>query len=32
MDIHTRLFYTVTETQVIVVSCFHTARDPNCLG
>ena len=23
------LFYTVTETQVIVVSCFHTARDPN---
>jgi toxin ParE1/3/4 len=23
------LFYTVTQTQVIVVSCFHTARDPN---
>ncbi len=23
------LFYTVTEIQVIVVSCFHTARDPN---
>ena len=22
------LFYTVTETQVTVVSCFHTARDP----
>lgn len=23
------LFYTVTATQVIVVSCFHMARDPN---
>lgn len=22
------LFYTVTKTQVTVVSCFHTARDP----
>jgi toxin ParE1/3/4 len=22
------LFYTVTETLVTVVSCFHTARDP----
>ena len=22
------LFYAVTQTQVIVVSCFHTARDP----
>ena len=22
------LFYTVTETQVTVVSCFHMARDP----
>jgi toxin ParE1/3/4 len=22
------LFYTLTETQVTVVSCFHTARDP----
>jgi len=22
------LFYTVTQTQVTVVSCFHTARDP----
>jgi plasmid stabilization system protein ParE len=22
------LFYTVVETQVTVVSCFHTARDP----
>jgi len=23
------LFYTVTDTQVIVLSCFHTARNPN---
>ncbi len=23
------LFYVVTETQVTVVSCFHTARDPS---
>ena len=23
------LFYIVTDTQVSVVSCFHTARDPN---
>jgi plasmid stabilization system protein ParE len=23
------LFYTVTESHVIVVACIHTARDPN---
>ena len=23
------LFYTMTETQVKVVACFHTARDPS---
>ncbi len=23
------LFYLVTESQVVVISCFHMARDPN---
>ena len=26
-----KIVYLVTETELIVVSCFHTARDPNLL-